>query len=158
KHNEEKGARSLEEYSKLRGVDFALIKAQAKALLKDAAAGNATRWALFNRLKALDLPIETGSGGLTKFNRTKRDLPKAHWIDAACVGESTPEKLKIEDLQAVQIKAMGHGSRQMCRTDKHGFPKAHRTRKPMFRGFQTGDIVKAEIPRGKFTGRHVGRL
>jgi len=89
KHNEEKGARSLEEYSKLRGVDFAPIKAQAKAPLKDAAAVNATRWALFNRLKALDLPIETGSGGLTKFNRTKRGLPKTHWVDAACVGCST---------------------------------------------------------------------
>src|SRR5215831_1364471 len=158
KHNEEKGARSLEEYSKLRGVDFAPIKAQAKAPLKDAAAVNATRWALFNRLKALDLPIETGSGGLTKFNRTKRGLPKAHWVDAACVGSSTPENLKIENVQAVQIKATGHGSRRMCRTDKHGFPKAHRTRKTMFMGFQTGDIVKAEIPKGKFAGRHVGRL
>ena len=28
----------------------------------------------------------------------------------------------------------------------------------MFRGFQTGDIVKAEIPKGKYAGRHVGRL
>jgi hypothetical protein len=126
--------------------------------LKDAAAVNATRWALFNRLKALGLPIETGSGGLTKFNRTKRGLPKTHWVDAACVGKSTPENLKIENVQALQIKAMGHGSRQMCRTDRHGFPKTHRTRKTMFRGFQTGDIVKAEIPRGRFAGRHVGRL
>jgi 5-methylcytosine-specific restriction endonuclease McrA len=158
KHNEEKGARSLEEYSKLRGVDFSTVKAQAKAPLKDAAAVNATRWALFNRLKALDLPIETGSGGLTKFNRTKRGLPKTHWVDAACVGSSTPENLKIENLQAVQIKAMGHGSRRMCRTDRRGFPKAHRTRKTMFRGFQTGDVVKADIPKGKFAGRHVGGL
>src|SRR5262250_1265441 len=102
RHNEEKGAMSLEEYSKLRGVDFAPIKAQAKAPLKDATAVNATRWALFNRLKVLDLPIETGSGGLTKFNRTKRELPKAHWIDAACVGERTPENLKIENVQPLQ--------------------------------------------------------
>src|SRR5215831_4245530 len=58
KHNEEKGGLSLKEYSSLRGVDFSPIKAQAKAPLKDAAAVNATRWALFNRLKALDLPIE----------------------------------------------------------------------------------------------------
>jgi 5-methylcytosine-specific restriction endonuclease McrA len=158
KHNEEKNNLTLEEYSKLRGVDFSRIEAQAKAPLKDAAAVNATRWALFNRLKALDLPIETGSGGLTKFNRTKRGLPKAHWVDAACVGESTPENLKIEDVQALQIKAMGHGSRRMCRTDRHGFPKAHRTRKAMFRGFQTGDVVKADIPKGKYAGRHVGRL
>jgi hypothetical protein len=59
---------SLEEYRRLRGKHFAHVKAQAKAPLKDAAAVNATRWALFNRLKGIDLPIETGSGGLTKFN------------------------------------------------------------------------------------------
>jgi len=158
KHNEEKGNLSLEEYSNLRGVDFSPIKAQAKAPLKDAAAVNATRWALFKRLKALDLPIETGSGGLTKFNRTRRDLPKAHWIDAACVGRETPEKLGLVNVQPLRIKATGHGSRQMCRTDKYGFPKTHRRRKAMFEGFQTGDIVKAEIPKGKFAGRYVGRL
>jgi 5-methylcytosine-specific restriction endonuclease McrA len=158
KHNEEKNNMSLDEYSKLRGVDFSHIKAQAKSPLKDAAAVNATRWALFNRLKALDLPIETGSGGLTKFNRTRRELPKKHWVDAACVGHSTPDKIKIEGVQPLIIKAMGHGSRQMCRTDKYGFPKTHRTRKAMFMGFQTGDIVKADIPNGKFAGRHVGRL
>ncbi len=135
-----------------------LVEAQAKAPLKDASVVNATRWALFNRLKALDLPIEIGSGGLTKFNRTKRELPKAHWIDAACVGESTPENLKIKNVQALQIKAMGHGSRQMCRTDKYGFPKTHRTHNAMLIGFETGDIVKADIPKGKFAGRHVGRL
>jgi hypothetical protein len=149
---------SLEEYSKLRGMDFSSVKAQAKAPLKDAAAVNATRWALYDRLKALDLPIETGSGGLTKFNRTRRTLPKTHWVDAACVGGSTPENLKTENVQAIQIKATGHGSRKFCRTDKYGFPKTHRTRKAMFRGFQTGDIVKANIPNGKFAGRHLGRL
>jgi 5-methylcytosine-specific restriction endonuclease McrA len=158
KHNEEKSNLSLEEYSKLRGIDFSQVKAQAKAPLKDAAAVNATRWALFNRLKALDLPIETGSGGLTKFNRTKREMPKTHWVDAACVGASTPENLEIENVQALQIKAIGHGSRQMCRTDKYGFPRVHRTRNTGFMGFETGDIVQANIPRGKFAGRHVGRL
>src|SRR5215467_7500423 len=64
KHNEEKNNMSLEEYSKLRGVDFSHVKAQAKAPLKDAAAVNTIRCALFNRLKALGLPIEPGSGGL----------------------------------------------------------------------------------------------
>jgi 5-methylcytosine-specific restriction endonuclease McrA len=158
KHNEEKGNMSLEEYSKLRGVDFSPIKAQAKAPLKDAAAVNATRLALFDRLKALDLPIETGSGGLTKFNRAKQELPKTHWIDAACVGESTPENLKIENVQPFQIRAMGHGSRKFCRTDKYGFPRVHRTRNTSFMGFETGDIVQADIPKGKFAGRYVGRL
>ncbi len=158
KHNEEKNNLTLEEYGRLRGVDFSHVKARAKAPLKDAAAVNATRCALLARLKALSLPTETGSGGLTKFNRTKRGLPKTHWIDAACVGESTPENLEIGSVEPLLVRATGHGSRRMCRTDRHGFPKAHRTRNTSFMGFETGDIVRAEIPGGKFAGRHTGRL
>ncbi|MBO0792992.1 MAG: HNH endonuclease, partial [Ktedonobacteraceae bacterium] len=41
------------------------ILAQARAPLKDASAVNTTRSALYERLKALGLPIECGSGGLT---------------------------------------------------------------------------------------------
>ena len=67
------------------------ILVQAKAPLKDAAAVNATRWALYERLQALGLPIECGTGGRTKFNRVSRGLEKTHWHDAACVGASTPE-------------------------------------------------------------------
>jgi len=152
KHNQEKGDRTASEYG------FPEVEAQAKRRLKDAAAVNATRWALFNQLKALDLQVETGSGGLTKFNRTKRGLPKAHWIDAACVGQSTPESLEIGSIQPLLIRATGHGSRQMCRTDRHGFPQAHRTRNTSFMGFETGDIVRAEIPKRKYAGRHTGRL
>ncbi|MFB8797441.1 MAG: hypothetical protein U7126_25160 [Microcoleus sp.] len=45
-------------------------------------------WALFNRLKETGLPVFYWfSGGLTKFNRPRLNLPKAHWIDAACVGQ-----------------------------------------------------------------------
>src|SRR5215471_8524420 len=146
KHNEEKNNLSLEEYGRLRGKDFAEVKAQAKAPLKDAAAVNATRWALFDRLKGLGLAVETGSGGLTKFNRTRRGLPKAHWIDAACVGKSTPEKLDIANVKPLYIKATGHGSRQMWTTDKYGFPRQQRTWRKYFIGFQTGDMVKADIP------------
>src|SRR5712691_1843443 len=81
------------------------ILAQAKAPLTDAAAVNTTRWALFERLKALGLPIECGSGGLTKFNRTRRGLSKAHWLDAACVGKSTPEQLHTTGVVPLLITA-----------------------------------------------------
>jgi 5-methylcytosine-specific restriction endonuclease McrA len=158
KHNEEKNNLTLEEYGRVRGKNFTHVEAQAKAPLKDAAAVNATRWALLNRLKGVDLPIETGSGGLTKFNRTRRGLPKAHWVDAACVGEDTPETLDITNVEPLRIKATGRGSRQMCSTNKYGFPICHRTRRKTFMGFQTGDVVKADIPRGKFAGRYVSRV
>ena len=158
KHNEEKGVMSLEEYSNLRGVDFSPIKAQAKAPLKDAAAVNATRWALLNRLKGAGLPIETGSGGLTKFNRAQRGLPKERWIDAACVGHDTPDKLDTAKVKPLRVKAAGHNSRQMCRMDKHGFPRTSAKAARTVKGFRTGDLVKAVVPKGKKQGIHVGKV
>lgn len=59
--------------------------------------------------------------GLTKFNRCRQSLPKTHWLDASNVGKSTPEKLKVLVDKPLLIKATGHGTRQMCRTDKFGF-------------------------------------
>lgn len=134
------------------------ILAQAKAPLKDAAAVNATRWALFEMFKASGLSVEVGTGGRTKFNRTTQGLPKAHWIDAACVGESGAGITLLADLTPLLIRATGHGNRQLCLTDKYGFPKAHRTGIRKHFGFQTGDIVRAVVPKGKYKGTHVGRV
>lgn len=132
------------------------ILAQAKRPLKDAAAVNSTRWALFNRLKETGLEISTGSGGLTKFNRTKLSLPKTHFFDAACVGD-TP-KLVVLATQPLNIKATGHGTRQICRTDKFGFPSRYVPRFKFVKGFQTGDIVKAIVTSGKKIGTYAGRV
>ena len=117
---------------------------------------NSTRWALFNALKKTGLPLITGSGGLTKFNRTQLGLPKTHWLDAACVG-LTPA-LEILTTQPLNIKATGHGSRQKGRTDKYGFPSRYVPESPFVKAFQTGDIVKAVVTTGKKIGTHVGRI
>ena len=66
--------------------------------------------ALYYRLEAFGLPVECGSGGLTKFNRMKRHLPKTHWLDAACVGASTPETLQVMGIVPLMIR--GHRTRQ----------------------------------------------
>ncbi|MDJ0578111.1 MAG: RNA-guided endonuclease IscB [Xenococcaceae cyanobacterium MO_234.B1] len=87
------------------------ILSQAKAPLKDASAVNSTRWKLFNFLKETGLPVTTGTGGQTKFNRTQQGLAKTHWLDAACVGD-TP-KLEIVTNQPLLIKCSGHGKRQV---------------------------------------------
>jgi len=50
------------------------------------------------------------------------------------------------------------GSRQMCRTDKYGFPIRHVRRQKVWFGFRTGDLVRAVVPRGKYAGVHVGRV
>jgi 5-methylcytosine-specific restriction endonuclease McrA len=138
---------------------LARILAQAKASLTDAAAVNAARWALYHRLRILGLPIECATGGRTKYNRVSRGLEKAHWLDAACVGASTPERLGIRGVAPMVIKACGHGRRQVCLMDKHGFPRTKAKQKQFTHGFRTGDIIRASVPTHlKYPGRHVGRM
>jgi 5-methylcytosine-specific restriction endonuclease McrA len=134
------------------------VQAEAKQSLKDAAAVTTTRWAVYAVLRDTGLPVETGTGGRTKYNRTRLGLPKAHWIDAACVGASTPDAIKIERIRPLVIRAMGRGSRQMCRVDKHGFPRTAAKSVKRVHGFQTGDLVRAIVPTGKHAGTHVGRV
>jgi hypothetical protein len=155
--NLKKGAQPIEKFLKTKPDLLKKILVQLKAPLKDTAAMNATRWEIWRRLTALGLPLQCGSGAMTKFNRTKQGLPKAHWLDAACVGKSTPV-LKNTNLAPLQIKAAGHGSRQMCRTDKFGFPKCYRQRSKRKGIFQTGDMVSAAVPSGKAKGFHIGKL
>lgn len=151
-----KGTQDLVQFLKKKPDLLKKIQAQATTPLKDAAAVNTIRWALYERLKALDLPVECGSGGLTKFNRTIRGLPKTHWLDAANVGKSTPETIKVEGVIPLYIQAKGHGNRKMCYLDKYGFPKRHRQRKKKHFGFQTGDLIRAMVPKGKYQGGACG--
>ncbi len=134
------------------------MQTQARLPLKDAAAVNTTRWTLLDHLKSTGLPVETGSGGLTKFNRTRRGLPKAHWIDAACVGLSTPGELNTANIRPLRIKAVGHNSRQMCRMDKYGFPRTSAKASRTVKGFRTGDLVRAIVLDGKKQGIYVGKV
>ncbi|NEP21810.1 RNA-guided endonuclease IscB [Moorena sp. SIO3I6] len=132
------------------------VKAQAKRPLADAASVNATRWKLYHELKSIGLPVEVGSGGLTKFNRCRQNLPKTHWLDAANVGKI--ETLVIEVTHPLIITAKGHGTRQLCRTNKYGFPIRYCSRTKVHKGFQTGDIVRAVVTKGKKIGTYVGRV
>jgi len=132
------------------------LQRQAKAPLKDAAAVNSTRYALLERLKATGLPVEIASGGRTKFNRSERQIPKTHWLDAACVGASTPEVLQWEAVKPLAIKAMGHGKRQVVGTDKYGFPKGQPKCKPAH-PYRTGDFVSAAVPKGTYAGTYTAR-
>ncbi|MDQ7024008.1 MAG: RNA-guided endonuclease IscB [Anaerolineae bacterium] len=134
------------------------LQAQAKKPLKDAAAVNTTRWALFEQLKLTGLPIEIGNGARTKFNRSQQDYPKTHWLDAICVGESGRTVFVPQTLLPLIISAGGRGSRQMCRVDKYGFPRTKAKQFKRVKGFQTGDMVKAIVTHGKETGTYVGRV
>jgi len=150
--NQKKGNRTAEEFG------FPEVQKRAKRPLKDAAAVNATRWYLLDGLKDFGLPVEVGSGGLTKFNRITRGLPKSHWIDAACVGKSTSAQINVGGINPLEIKATGHNSRQMCGMDKYGFPRTSAKSLRTVKGFRTGDMVRAKILTGKFAGKYTGRI
>lgn len=156
KCNQVKGNQEIEQFLSGKPSVIKRVLSQAKRPLADAAAVNTTRWKLYNELKSTDLPIETGSGGLTKYNRCRQNLPKTHWLDAANVGQV--DQLRIEDYQPLLITAKGHGTRQMCRTNKFGFPSRYVTRLKFVKGFQTGDIVKAIVTKGKKIGTYTGRV
>ncbi len=150
--NQHKGSRTAAEFG------HAEVEAQAKQPLRDAAAINATRWRLYQELCATGLPVEVGTGGRTSWNRSRLGLPKAHWLDAAAVGVSTPPRLRVQQVRPLQIAAKGWQRRQMCLMDAHGFPRTRAKEQSRVKGFRTGDLVRAVVPTGKKAGVHVGRV
>jgi len=156
--NQRKSNRSIEDFLKRKPTVLKRIKAQSQKSLKDTAAVNATRYAIGNALKSFGLPVTFWSGGRTKFNRTQQKYPKDHWIDAACVGETGAKVYVPNTLKPLTITAVGHGSRQMCRVDQYGFPRTTAKKQKVVKGFQTGDIVKAVVTKGKKIGTYIGRV
>ncbi|EGJ31459.1 MULTISPECIES: RNA-guided endonuclease IscB [Moorena] len=154
--NQAKGNRNITDFLSGKSDLLNRILSQVKQPLLDAAAVNSTRNKIAEELIARGLPIEFGTGGQTKYNRCRLDLPKTHWLDAACVGVVV--HLTLETKQCLTITASGHGNRQMAGVDKYGFPYRHRTRQQVHFGFRSGDIVRAVVPKGKKAGTHLGRV
>ena len=155
--NEKKGSQPVEVFLKNRPEVLDRIKRRLKTSLAHAATVNATRWSLFSALKAFGLPVETGSGALTKFNRHTFGVPKEHWHDALCAGRVNgvhyPKTMGI-----LQVRCTGRGSYQRTRVDKYGFPRGYLTRQKRIHGFATGDMVKAVVSSGKKAGTYRGRV
>lgn len=154
--NQEKGNRPVEDFLRHKPDVLARILRQAKAPLRDAAAVNTTRWALYHRLMATGLPIETGSGGRTKWNRSRFVIPKSHALDAACVGNV--ETVSDWQTLVLNIGAKGRGDYQRTNVTSQGFPRGYFLRHKSVRGFRTGDIVKAIVHTGKKIGTYLGRV
>ena len=155
--NTAKGSRPIEELLAGDPELLANILAGLKRPLRDAAAVNATRWALHRALGEM-FPgrVSVGSGGLTKYNRSRAGLPKTHTLDAICVAgtlsvASYPSTVSL-------AKATGRGRYQRTTPDAYGFPRLTRPRTKTFHGFVTGDLVRAVVPAGKKAGTHAGRV
>jgi hypothetical protein len=154
--NQKKGAQSLTTFLKRDPKRAARILAGLKKPLRDAAAMNSTRWALDRELRALGVPVEAASGGRTKWNRHRFNVPKTHANDAVCVGNVGG--VIGADTQTLYVECMGRGTYQRQHSNAYGFPRgAPKMREKRVRGFGTGDIVRAVMPKGKHAGMHVGR-
>jgi len=156
--NQKKGNQDVKDFLKRKPSRLKKVLAQAKKPLRDAAAVNATRYAIGVALKTFGLPIVFATGGRTKFNRTSGHYPKDHWIDAACVGESGSDVIIPKAVTPLIIKAKGRGSRQKCRVNQYGFPRTSAKKQKRVNGFQTGDFVKAIVTKGKKIGTYKGRV
>ncbi len=160
--NQRKGNMPVEQFLAKHSERLHKIQARAKAPLRDAAAVNSTRWALFQRLKTTNLPVEVASGGRTKYNRHRLQVPKEHCLDAACVGHV--DAIKDWQQPVLSIKATGRGSYQRTRLTKDGFPRGYLMRSKGAFGFQTGDMVKAIVTPlagrkpSKKVGTYLGRV
>ena len=153
--NQKKGNQDLKDFLTGKPDLLKRILSQTKVPLKDAAAVNSTRWQLFHQLKLTGKPIETGSGGLTKYNRCQLNIPKSHYTDAACVGRVN--SLTLLTNKPLLISCKGHGSRQYQRVNKYGFPSA-KARQIYALEWKTGDIAKFVKAKGKNQGIYVGRV
>ena len=154
--NQSKSNRLVDEFLAQDPARLARVLKQAKSPLRDAAAVNSTRWAIYRALQATELPVHTGTGGRTKWNRHQFRVAKSHTLDALCVGQvkgivSYPSGVII-------TKATGRGTYSRTISDKHGFPRIARPRSKYVKGFQTGDLVRAVVPSGMKVGTHVGRV
>ena len=154
--NKQKGAQPIQAFLAHKPALLARILARAKMPLLDAAAMNSTRWALHRSLKAFGLPITCGSGGRTKWNRARCNVPKAHALDALCVGRV--DHVLEWQIPTLTARCTGRGAYKRTSLTKFGFPRGILMRSKSVRGFQTGDLVKASVPAGKKQGIHQGRV
>lgn len=150
--NEKKGTLSLKEFGKAMGKDYSHLEPSNTP--KDAAIIQSARNYTIKSIKSIRLEVSTCEGWETKFNREESELPKEHYYDAfatSVIGE-------IKTNEVLIIKAQGRGKRLMTRVDRFGFPRQKAKSQKVVNGFQTGDMVKAIIPNGKFSGKYTGRV
>lgn len=153
--NQTKNATLVERFLAGRPARLKKVLGQAKAPLRDAAAVQSTRWALWRELRAR-IPTHVASGGRTKWNRVRSGLPKSHTLDALAVGELDVVTRTVS--RVLVVGCTGRGTHARTRSDRYGFPRLRLPRQKRFFGYATGDLVRAIVPTGKKAGTHTGRV
>ena len=155
KCNKLKGKSSLKEFGELMNKDYSHL--EPKKLPRDASIVQAARNYMVKEITKLVSDTTLHDAWLTKYNRDELGLPKEHYYDALSVGEVSSKFNFLTD-KILLISAKGRGSRQMCRVDKYGFPRTSPKGSKSIKGFQTGDMVKAIVPKGLKQGEYLGKV
>ena len=153
--NQMKSNLSLKDFGKLVGKDFS--KLEPKKLSKDAAIVQSARNYMVREITKIVSDTTAYDAWMTRYNRDSLGLPKEHYYDALSVGE-IPTKFNFLTDKILLISAKGRGSRQMCLMNKYGFPRTSPKGSKSVEGFQTGDIVKAVVPKGLKQGEYLGKV
>ncbi|MFD7840924.1 RNA-guided endonuclease IscB [Streptomyces sp. NPDC059761] len=159
--NQAKGTSSIEEFLADRPARLERVIAQLRRPLHDMATMNSTRLTLVKALGTIGVPVHTWSSGRTHWNRRVMGLPKSHTLDALATGVIDHERgdtLVRVPTQVLVVTAAGRGSYARTTPDRFGFPRLKRPRAKMHHGYATGDLVAADVPRGRWAGRWVGRI
>ncbi|HHB94214.1 MAG TPA: HNH endonuclease, partial [Campylobacterales bacterium] len=151
--NIKKGKLTLKEFGKKIGKDLSPL--EPKKTPKNASIIQSAREYTIKELKK-DFEVKIGEGWETYANREEIDLPKEHYFDAMCIGDTY--KYKIFTNSVLEVKAQGRGKRQVCLMDRFGFPRTKAKGEKIIKGFQTGDIVKAVVTKGKKLGTYLGKV
>lgn len=159
--NQAKGSKPVAVFLADQPERLAGIRAQTRPPLHAAAAMNSTRRQLIEGLAALGPPVHAWRGVRTPRNRTAMGHEKTHTTDAVAIGELDRENgVRIVRVPArvLIVKATGRGSHARTTPDRFGFPRLQRARTKQHFGYVTGDLVRATVPTGKWTGTWNGRI
>ena len=135
------------------GKDY--LHLEPKKTPKDAAIVQSARNYVITELSKL-LEVSIGYGWQTSYQRKEIGLPKEHFYDALCVGNTYDYAIKTN--KVLIVKANGRGNRQMCLMDRYGFPRTKAKSTKSYQGFQTGDTIKATVLKGKKVGKYQGKV
>lgn len=153
--NQMKSNQTLKAFGKIMNRDYSHL--EPKKLPKDAAIVQSARNYMIRDISKLVSDTTLHDAWMTKYNREQLGLPKQHYYDALSVGE-IPAKFNFLTDKILVVSAKGRGSRQMCRVDKYGFPRTSPKDSKSVEGFQSGDMIKAIIPKGSRAGVYLGRV
>ena len=110
-----------------------------KRLFKYMAHMNATRWALYNAIDKKYPNVKMTYGYITKYNRIKAGLPKAHHIDAKCITGFT--NVPAMNQTVVKVKMRRHNRLLHRPTFSKGHIRKAASLPTIIFGFQLYDIV-----------------